>query len=93
MLGEKEEHLRQGGTNAGPGDNVIWASRVTEGPRLPDGALEGLARAALGLHSKNPQTDSVPHFSPKSHKCQQNTAASQICSIRVTPNTQAVMVC
>lgn len=30
----------------GPGENVILVSRVTQRPGLPDGALEGLAKAA-----------------------------------------------
>lgn len=44
-----------------PGENVILASRAAQGPRLPDGALEGLAKwtegngvegeAALGLQT------------------------------------------
>lgn len=35
-------------------------SRVAQGPGPPDGALEGLAKAAL-----DPQTDSIPLFSQK----------------------------
>lgn len=35
----------------GPGDNVILVSRVTQRPGLPDGGLEGLVKAALGLRS------------------------------------------
>lgn len=36
----------------GPGENVILVRRVTQRPRQPDGALEGLAKAALGLRSQ-----------------------------------------
>lgn len=36
----------------GPGENVILVSRVTQGPGLPDGALDSLAKAALGLRSQ-----------------------------------------
>lgn len=36
----------------GPGENVILVSRVTQRLGLPDGGLEGLAKAALGLRSQ-----------------------------------------
>lgn len=39
------------GRDRGPGENVILVSRVTQGPGLPDVALEGLAKAALVLCS------------------------------------------
>lgn len=38
--------------NKGPGENVILVNMVTQGPGLPDGDLEGLAKAALALPSQ-----------------------------------------
>lgn len=43
---------RRGDGDRGPEENVILVSRVTQGPWLPDGALEGLVKAALGLRSQ-----------------------------------------
>lgn len=60
------QEWRRKDRDRGPGESVILVSRVTQGPGLPDGALEGLAKAALGHASKDPQTDSIPLFS---HKC------------------------
>lgn len=43
----------------GPGENVILVSWVTQRPRLPDGALEGLAQAAR-LHPQTRLRSSAP---------------------------------
>lgn len=53
----KESTTRTGGEekrgeDRRPGENVILVSRVTQRPWLPDGALEGLAKAALGPRSQ-----------------------------------------
>lgn len=48
QAGGEEKGQRR--TEKGPGENVILVSRVTQGLALPDGALDGLAKAALGRH-------------------------------------------
>lgn len=47
--------------NSGPGEKVMFLSKVTQGLGLPDGGLEGLATAALVVRSKRTNSlDSCP---------------------------------